>query len=142
MNATQYELIESVCKQPGMYVCPGTLDGVVAYIDGMNTCTGCLGGFREWLVTRFDDGDNLAWSGLFKMLIRTEVVCEEDQIERLGSLLKEFNDFLGSCHSRSEAHLRIYLRYHAWLLNRPWYTPDSPWYVAPYDGLSIPKHHG
>ena len=121
-----------------MYVTPGTLDGVIAYIVGLETATGCLAGFREWLVTRFEDGDNLGWDGLFRMLIRREGIDDADTVERLGNLFTEFKEFCDSCPSPRVAQMRIYLRYHGWLLNRSYYKPGTPWYVAPYDGLKVP----
>jgi hypothetical protein len=125
-----------------MYVVPGTLDGVIAYIDGLDLATGCLAGFREWLVTRFEDGDNLYWGGLFRMLLRNDSTTDDEAITKLGQTFCEFKEFVDSCSSRREGQLKIYLRYHAWLLNRPYYKPGTPWYIPPYDGLAIPKDSG
>lgn len=121
-----------------MYVVPGSLDNVVAHIDGLDAATGCLVGFREWLVPRFDDGDNLGWGSLFAMLVDAESVPDADAITRLGELFCEYKDFIDSCQSYRVAQLRIYLRYHAWLLNCSYYKPGTPWYVPPYDGFDVP----
>lgn len=125
-----------------MYVVPGTLDCVIAYIDGLDRATGCLAGFREWLVTRFVDGDNLYWGGLIRMLLHDGTSTDAESIQILGRTFHEFKEFIDSCSSRREAQLKIYLRYHAWLLNRPYYKPGTPWYIPPYDGLPIPKDDG
>lgn len=118
----------------------GTLDAVCAYIDGLNAATGCLASFREWLVTRFEDGDNLTWVGLFRLLCKTKSVEQGGSIERLGLLMDEFYAFHKGCASRGVAQMRIYLRYHAWLLNQPHYHPGFPQYIPPYDGISLPLH--
>lgn len=142
MTDAQYEEIDSVCKRPGMYVVTASLDCVIAYIDGLDRATGCLAGFREWLVIRFEDGDNLYWGGLFRMLLRDGNVTDPESIEILGRVFNEFKEFVDSCSSRREAQLKIYLRYHAWLLNRPYYKPGTPWYIPPYDGLAVPDAGG
>lgn len=125
-----------------MYVVPGTLDCVIAYIDGVDRASGCLAGFREWLVTRFENGDNLHWGGLFRILLRNEPTADNEAIAKLGEVFLEFKEFIDSCSSRSDAQLKIYLRYHAWLLNRPYYKPGTPRYIPPHDGLVIPDNGG
>ncbi|MGK0184535.1 MAG: hypothetical protein ACI9R3_000307 [Verrucomicrobiales bacterium] len=67
----QLAQIQHVCNHPGMYVCPGTLNGIYAFLTGLDIATGCLTGFREWLLPRFEDGNNLAWPGIsrFKRVI-------------------------------------------------------------------------
>jgi hypothetical protein len=122
-----------------MYVVPATIETVLAYARGVDTGTGCLTGFREWLVVRFDDGNNLAWEVLVKMVLEKESIEEPKAVARLGSLLAEFQDFTTDGRSSHTDLTRVYLRYHAWLLNRSWYRPGFPGYMPPYDGVPIPR---
>ena len=41
------ELIQHVCKRPGMWMAGAELEHVYAFLDGMHTGTGCLTGFKE-----------------------------------------------------------------------------------------------
>jgi hypothetical protein len=139
MDAQQLDLIRHVCKRPGIYVGPGTLPGVCAYLVGLDTATGCLTGFREWLIPRVDGGNDLAWPGLVDRLLGSEDVNQDQRLARLGELIAEFYEFTRE-HGGSRGDLtRVYVRYHAWLLNRPWYWEGAPGYVAPYDGMPVPR---
>lgn len=122
-----------------MYVLPGAVENVIAYLEGLDAATGCLTGFREWLLPRFEDGNNLTWSGVVKMLFDSESVDEENAAARLGDLIDEFYAFTREDGGSRRCLTRVYLRYHAWLLNRSWYRPDWPGYIAPYDGVAFPK---
>ncbi len=121
-----------------MYVSPGSLENVFAYLSGLDTATGCLTGFREWLVPRLEEGNNLAWPGVVRMLFKLESIDDSDAIVRLGELLNEFYVFTCEGGASHRCLTRVYLRYHAWLLSRPWYGPDWPGYIAPYDGVPFP----
>lgn len=137
MDASQLDLIQHVCERPGMHVVPGSLDGVFAYLTGMDTVTGCLTGFREWLLPRFDDGNNLSWTGVVKMLLDQENVAEDDAVARLGELIAEFYEFTHTHRAQRCDLTRVYLRYHAWLLDQSWYTEGRPDYIPPYDGVPV-----
>ena len=139
LDAQQHNLIQNVCLRPGMYVSPGSLENVFAYLTGLDTATGSLTGFREWLLPRFEDGNNLAWPGVVQMLIESESVADTDAIARLGKLLDDFYAFTRENAGSRRCLTRVYLRYHAWLLSRSWYGPDWPGYIPPYDGASFPK---
>ncbi len=139
MDAHQHDLIQHVCTHPGMYVSSGSLDAVFSYLTGLDTATGCLTGFREWLAPRFYDGDNLAWPGLVLLSLELESVADDDAIAHLGKLLAEFYDFTHKDRGPRTDLTRVYLRYHAWLLNSPWYHPDSSRYIPPYDGVPLVK---
>lgn len=121
-----------------MYVAPGTFENVGAYLTGLDEATGCLTGFREWLLPRLESGDNLTWLGVVLCVFEKEA-CEIDRrIERLGELIEEFFEFVEN-RSTHEGLMRVYVRYHAWLLTQDYYQPGFPGYVAPYDGAkSLP----
>ena len=121
-----------------MYARPGTLENIYAFLGGLDTATGCLTGFREWLVPHFDEGDNLHWSGLVNMLLDIEDCPPEGRIARLGELINEFHQ----CISKDRGLTCIYVRYHAWLLTRPWYAPGWPGYISPHDGVDVSMKEG
>lgn len=73
-----------------MYVTSGSLDGVYAYLSGLDTATGCLTGFREGLLPRFDGGNNLIWTGVVDMLLESEQIDDDDSVTRLGELISDF----------------------------------------------------
>jgi hypothetical protein len=133
MQPEQWKVLSGVCQRPGMFVTPATFDAVVHFIDGYHHATGCLNGFREWLVTVGEDGNNLTWVGLVRHhLNRSEVSCDEARkIERFGEWLQQFYAYVEAFPSSREAMLRIYLDYHAWLIKRPWYQPGLPGYISP-----------
>jgi hypothetical protein len=122
-----------------MYVVPGTLNGVYAFLTGLDTATGCLAGFREWLLPRFDDGNNLFWTGVVDMLLKSEQVHGDGSVTRLGELISEFYDFTREHRGTRRDLTRVYVRYHAWLLNRSWYHEGYPGYIPPYDGTSVDR---
>lgn len=111
MDAQQHNLIQHVCQRPGMYVSPESLENVFAYLTGLDTATGCLTGFREWLLPRFEDGNNHAWPGVVQMLLESESVADTDAIARLGRLLDEFYAFTRENAGSRRCLTRVYLRY-------------------------------
>ncbi len=94
------DMVRHLCKYPGRYVpapsfiCVCTdLCGYDAALDNVP-----LAGFREWLVLKFDDGDNMVWDGLAHFIIRPDIEYtrvlswdqEKERIASLGLLLEEF----------------------------------------------------
>ncbi len=57
--------------RPGLVIGAPTLETAMAYVRGIDAACahGFLSGFREWLILRVDDGDNLAWDGLVQIAI-------------------------------------------------------------------------
>jgi hypothetical protein len=92
-----------------------------------------LTGFREWLIVKANTGNNLVWEGLVNLIVHNEGVAEEEKIRRLGEVLAEFHALTGSTIGATTGLMRVYVRYHGWLLNQSWYKPAWPGYVPPYD---------
>jgi hypothetical protein len=115
------QLVDSVCKRPGMYVCPPTFDGVCAYLSGFDSARdgGPLQGLREWLVVRLRNGNNLHWTGLARMALRLEDTDSSEAIARLGLLLEEFFEY-----RQQHGVARIFCDYGQWLSKQSWY--DGP----------------
>ena len=118
-----------------MYVGTDDFKSVCAYIDGIHATNGCLTGFREWLVVHLGTGNNLAWHALVQHLMKKESIAEDEQVSRLGQVIGEFHQFTGQTIGASTGLMRVYVRYHGWLLNQTWYRPDRIDYVPPYGGI-------
>ena len=116
-----------------MYVGANDFDRVCSYIDGLHAAKGCLTGFPEWLVVELGTGNNLIWFGLVAQIIHRDSIAEEERVGKLGELLDQFHEFTGATIGASTGLMRVYLRYHGWLLAQTWYKPDWIGYVPPYD---------
>lgn len=119
-----------------MYVGSNDFEKVCAFIDGLHAATGCLIGFREWLIVEVDTGNNLVWWGLVGHAIHRDSTPAEERVQRLGELIDEFYKFTGSTIGATNGLMRVYVRYHGWLLRQKWYKPDWIGYVPPYDQKS------
>ena len=72
-----------------------------------------------------------------EMLFESETCPEQAKFSRMSQVFEEFYEAVNSDSRRGL--MRIYLRYHAWLLNKTYYDEDSPGYIPPYDGIKVPK---
>jgi hypothetical protein len=123
-------VLEMVRRRPLMYLRSVEFDVVVAFVDGFDTATnhGLLVGFREWLVLRLNDGNNLAWSDLLLMIDQSEragtpsAATEEARVAFLFATLEEFF----AERERPEGIRSIFVRYDDWLRAQEWYGPGSP----------------
>ncbi len=105
MNETFDELIESICRRRGMYVCGGSFFEVCAYIAGYaHASPDCpLGGdgwtaFNEFVCATFGFPGNYTWPYAIKQC------CSDDDraSERLRELLTEFAQ-----RTKTEPHKEI-----------------------------------
>ena len=105
MNETFDELIESICRRRGMYVCGGSFFEVCAYIAGYaHASPDCpLGGdgwtaFNEFVCATFGFPGNYTWPYAIKQC------CSDDDraSERLRELLTEFAQ-----RTKTESHKEI-----------------------------------
>jgi hypothetical protein len=57
------ELFADVRRRPGMFGMDGTFHNLTTFVRGCEAGNDwqLLTGFREWLVTRVDGGDNFVW---------------------------------------------------------------------------------
>jgi hypothetical protein len=117
------EMVRSICARPGMWVIPPSFATVCAYLDGFNSARGGgpLLGFREWLVVKLDDGNNLHWIGLAERLIAgqepSEGLAQERRILALGGLI---GDYLRE--RDRDGITKVYFDYGRWLLGKRWYN--------------------
>lgn len=120
------ELLEGIRRRPGMYLRSTSFDTVVAFLDGYDAALagGLLVGFREWLIVKARDGDNLSWAGLVWMLCRGDEGSEPpDEVAR-ETLFRLLAEFLARREDR-EGLKQIYLSYEAWLRRQRWYVPEK-----------------
>lgn len=111
----------------------GTYGAGVAFILGCDASTSgiLLSGFREWLIVRLGDGNNLSWPGLVLQIMNVEAVdhgaegapnpsIDEERLDLLFGLLDEFLE------QRDERGglTRIYGRYIEWLKAQSWFRPE------------------
>ncbi|WP_437896392.1 hypothetical protein [Sorangium sp. So ce124] len=117
-----------------MYLSNVSYSTIVAFVEGYDLalCGGFLVGFREWLIVKLDDGNNLSWSALVLSLMgrvgersSAEVESAEGQSAVIEFLFDTFEKFLGEREAPSGLR-RIYRSYENWLTRQDWYSPLSP----------------
>jgi hypothetical protein len=115
-------------KHPLMYIPKLDFDSAVSFLQGFNLAREgeILAGFREWLVVKVGNGNNLAWYELVLRLAypepgaRPDELPATDQGRLVGLLFATFEEFW---KVREEAGGdRELLRRHAtWLRTQDWY---------------------
>ncbi|XXX76289.1 hypothetical protein WMF30_52425 [Sorangium sp. So ce134] len=117
-----------------MYLSNVSYDTIVAFVEGYDLalCRGFLVGFREWLVVKLEDGNNLSWSVLVLNLMgrvgersSTEVKSAEGPGVAIEFLFDTLEQFLDEREAPSGLR-RIYRSYENWLTRQDWYSPLSP----------------
>jgi hypothetical protein len=118
------QLVTGICRHPDMYVVPANFGTVCSLLTGFDMARsgGPLLGLQPWLVMRRNDGNNLGWPGLVKLLLPEKPEgggewTEELRIEALGRLLGEF-----LAYRRTNGLTKLFRDYSTWLLRRSWYT--------------------
>ena len=115
---TNAEIIQHVCKRPGMWMPGVELERVYAFLEGLHAGSGCLTGFREWLAPTVGNvASNIVWWGVVDALLDREACPPDERIARLGQLLDEFRQFV-SAEPSHHGLMRVFVRYDAWLKAR------------------------
>ncbi len=119
--------IKNLQKYIGMYISQQTYTHTVAYLNGMNNAynDNLLKGFREWLIVKFDTGNNLCWDviilqGLFEegKIHSLNAECENNQF-LIQTLFQLLNEFLSERETLGLAEIE--LKYKKWLIEQKWY---------------------
>ena len=125
--------IDEIRRHPGMYFREPSFDVVSAFVEGYDAATigGFLIGFREWLIVKLNDGNNLSWSQLALRLLQAKNGHQDPSSQAIGllDLLEEFLVIRHSC----DGLRKIYIHYEEWLGGQNWYTPASPQWVRKGD---------
>jgi hypothetical protein len=108
----------------------------VDFISGYEACAngGILVGFREWLIVKNNDYNNLAWEkiALYDSFPGSSDPLKEIEdniknqyaIHHLIVLIHEYFDYKNKVGLK-----KIFLDYQKWLQNQDWYDESSPeWY--------------
>ncbi len=117
-------VIEGLSAHPEMLLTTTSYDTAVSFISGYDAALlgGLLLGFREWLITRLKDGNNLSWPALIDMVTERSqkesgsIVDDEVRRAMLFDLLFQF---LAVRRSR-EGMRSIFGGYEAWLATQSW----------------------
>ncbi|WNG26365.1 hypothetical protein F0U62_21800 [Cystobacter fuscus] len=123
-------MLENVRRRPGMYLRRVDFDVAVAFVHGFHVATngGLLVGFREWLIVRLNDGNNLDWSELLSRIDQSERVGDPSaatEEARVAFLFSTLDEFLAE-RERPTGMRSIFVRYEDWLRAQDWYGPGSP----------------
>ena len=96
-----------------------TFEEAVAFIDGFDAACEWtfLLGFREWLVTKLGQGNNLAWSGLVRELAKRQTLSERDHDGMIRFLVETLERFFDERASRDGLR-RIFADYERWMERR------------------------
>ena len=123
------KLFSDVHARPGLWgLRDGSFATCTAFVLGVDAGSDheLLTGFREWLVVRFDGGNNLAWTGLVLRLAFPDfdggpMPPDGDQqaVDTLFGLLDEFL----ALRTDRDWLVTIYDNYLAWLKAQSWYRP-------------------
>ena len=118
------ELFEHIRTRFGMYVQEETYAAATALVLGYDLACegGVLAGFREWLVVRLGDGQNLAWTALVlhaafpsttgsRQALLASPEAQRHAIDVLFKLLAEYE----SVRTGADGLKGVFLAYDRWL---------------------------
>jgi hypothetical protein len=118
-----------ISRRPGLYGLDGSFGQFTDYVEGVDAgCDGqFLTGFREWLVVRLGEGDNLAWPGLVLRLafpdgwpgLRARLADPAQNTEACATLFRLLDEFLARRVRHGEP-AGIFAEYLGWRAARPW----------------------
>ena len=122
----------NVRDYPGMYLSKIEFSEAAALINGYAIAHHgrFLDGFREWLIVKLNDGNNLTWSSLVLRLIFPESdipsvqLNHTNQEQAVRSLFQILDEFC-TLKETPDGLRQIFLQYQDWLQHQDWYNPAS-----------------
>jgi hypothetical protein len=122
-------ILGDLLSRPAMHVGPATYDAILGYMQGCDAAMrgGLLIGFREWLIVRVGEGNNLAWPELVELVSeagegdRGRASGDARRIAALHDLLGEFY----KARNMANGLRRMMCAYEEWLAEQTWYGPES-----------------
>ena len=118
------ELFEQIRSRFGMYFPEETYAAAAALVFGYDLACegGVLAGFREWLVVRLNDGQNLGWTALVlhvafpaardpRQAVLASPEAQRHAIDVLFRMLAEYEDV----RTGEDGLQRVFLAYDRWL---------------------------
>ena len=123
-------LLTAVRQRPSMHGLDGTYATITAFVLGCDAGSsgGMLTGFREWLVVRLDNGNNLGWPALIRHLAPqgwTHPLTPEADTEAVTALFDLLEEFLEQ-REQPDSLFKIYTAYQDWLKTQSWYHSEPP----------------
>lgn len=132
-------VLADVRARPGMYLPATTYEAAVAFVLGYDAAIngGLLWAFREWLICKVGDGNNLSWPSLVLELVgktsssdsRTQLRALDDHRTAIDALFGIISEFLED-RDRANGVRQIYAAYENWLRSQDWYDPSSPDWIS------------
>jgi hypothetical protein len=124
------DLLTAVRQRPSMHGLDGTYATMTAFVLGCDAGSsgGMLTGFREWLVVRLDNGNNLSWPALIRHLAPqgwTHPLTPGADAEAVTALFDLLEEFLEQREQR-DSLFKIYTAYQEWLKTQSWHHPEPP----------------
>lgn len=127
------ELFRSVRQRPAVHGLDGSCGAVTAYVLGCDAAISgaLLTGFREWLIVRLGDGNNLAWPALVARICCPGIPLDrfpyqldaESNARAHDGLFELLDEFLAA-REQSGGLARVFAKYIEWLRSQDWYRPD------------------
>lgn len=116
------EFFRKVHARPRLDGLDGSFTLAATYLDGYDAATDWifLTGFREWLVLKLGEGNNLACRGLVGALCERDSVPDDEQ--RVDHLLALLDEFLTE-RSAADGPGEILVRHRRWLETQEWFDP-------------------
>ena len=134
-------IFAQIRKRPEMYLPAATYEAAVSFVLGYDTAVsgGLLLGFREWLITQLDDGNNLWWPALVLLVIEQPAIMSvsgeksptaDEQRAALEGLFNTIETFSRERSQRGGIR-RIFAAYEGWLHKQEWYDASSADWIPP-----------
>jgi hypothetical protein len=127
-------LFAEISRRPGLYGLDGSFEQFAAFVSGVDAGNDwqLLTGFREWLIVRLGDGNNLAWSGLVLRLafpdgwpgLRDRLKDPEQNRVASETLFQLLDEFLARRAAHDEP-AAIFDEYLTWRRAQSWHKPTG-----------------
>jgi hypothetical protein len=127
-----WELYANAARRPGLYGLDGSYGQFCAFLTGADAVADGLPltGFREFLVVRLGDGNNLTWAGLVLRLAFPAArtgwpdLARTPEGDRMAvrTLFRLLDEFL-TTRADVDGPARIVEEYEAWLNTQSWHRP-------------------
>lgn len=125
------DLLASVRQRPAMHGLDGSYATINAFVLGCDAGSfgGMLTGFREWLIVRLGNGNNLGWPALVRHLAPggwVPPLTAEADVAAVTTLFELLDEFMEK-REHPDGLLTIYSDYQSWLNTQSWHRkPPAP----------------
>jgi hypothetical protein len=134
MTVDYRTLFSEISRRSGLYGLDGSFEQFAAFISGVDAGNDwqLLTGFREWLIIRLGDGNNLTWPGLVLRLafpggwpgLRDRLKDPDQNRIASETLFRLLDEFLARRATPGEP-AGIFDEYLTWRNAQSWYKPTG-----------------